>query len=230
MGSKKASVFEEAASEGGTVTDAVDGGMDTTTKAREVIDGRVGQGGVIQMIPQGFHGIEFGGVGGQPYGGKPGAVLLQSLLDTSAPVSREPVPHQDHALAAMTPERMEEAHKVRAFDPAGMYGQHPSESIGIRCGQDQADAGESLPVERFVDDRSLPPRSPCGADRGSLGEAGFVQESQPSVQPAGVFFTRGHSCRTHRAIAASSRSLARRAGRWRLQPSWPKIRHAWGRE
>jgi hypothetical protein len=46
-----------------------------------------------------------------------------------------------------------------------------------------------------------------------LGEATLVFEDEPGTLPAGVFFTWGHRRATHRRIAASSRSRARRAGR-----------------
>jgi hypothetical protein len=38
-------------------------------------------------------------------------------------------------------------------------------------------------------------------------------------QPSGVFFTLGQTDRFHSAMAASSRSTARRSGFWWLQPS-----------
>ena len=46
----------------------------------------------------------------------------------------------------------------------------------------------------------------------------FVLEADPGLAASGVFFTRGQSSLTQRAMASSSRSTARRAGRWRLQP------------
>lgn len=92
MGSKKACVFEEAASERGTAADVIEGGVDATAEAAEIVDGGVGQSGVIEVIPERFNGVEFGGVGGQPFDGKPRAVPPQSLLDASAAVGREPVP------------------------------------------------------------------------------------------------------------------------------------------
>jgi hypothetical protein len=43
----------------------------------------------------------------------------------------------------------------------------------------------------------------------------------------GVFFSAGHRCRFHCAIAVSSRSSARPVGRWQLQPSFRKSHHTW---
>jgi hypothetical protein len=41
------------------------------------------------------------------------------------------------------------------------------------------------------------------------------------------FFIRGQSCCFHRAMAASSRSTARRSGFWQLQPSAVRIFQTW---
>lgn len=51
-------------------------------------------------------------------------------------------------------------------------------------------------------------------------EAALVLETDPGFAPAGVPFFLGQSSKAQRAIASSSRSTARRAGRWRLQPIW----------
>jgi hypothetical protein len=49
------------------------------------------------------------------------------------------------------------------------------------------------------------------------------------TQPRGVFFSRGHSCRTKRRIALSSRSRARFCGFWWLHPSRCISRPTWSR-
>jgi hypothetical protein len=63
-----------------------------------------------------------------------------------------------------------------------------------------------------------------------LGEARLVEEPEPGLQPLGFFLIRGQWAFFQRVIARSLRSLARRAGRWRLQPSCPRMRQVWGRE
>src|SRR5947207_267790 len=92
------------------------------------------------------------------------------------------------------------------------------------------DSRQALAVERFDNGGGLPARGPGGANRRPLREAGFVQKTEPSLQFLSVFFTRGQGPRTHRRMALSLRSRARRSGRWRLQPSWPSTRHTWGTE
>ena len=115
-------------------------------------------------------------------------------------------------------------------DATGMNGQEPTQTLAAGGRQDRADPGQPFPVERLVNHRGTPPRSPSGANRRALRKTGFVQEDQPSIQARSVFFTRGQRYRAHPAMAFSSRSLARRAGRCRLQPNWPRIRQTWGWE
>lgn len=111
-----------------------------------------------------------------------------------------------------------------------MNGQEPAETFGSGGCENSADAGQSFPVERFANHRGTPTRGPSGTNRRALRKARFIQKDEPSVQAQGVFFTRGQWCRIQRAIASSSRSFARRAGRCRLQPNCPRIRHTWDKE
>ncbi len=47
----------------------------------------------------------------------------------------------------------------------------------------------------------------------------LIDEDQPRAQAVGFFLMRGQSCLTQRRIPSSSRSQARRTGRWGVQPS-----------
>ncbi len=68
-------------------------------------------------------------------------------------------------------------------------------------------------------DRGLTHRAPGLPDRRDQEEARFVGKDEMGAQPCGVFFTRGQPARFQAAMAASSRSTARRSGVWGLQPS-----------
>ena len=56
-------------------------------------------------------------------------------------------------------------------------------------------------------------------DRGQEQEARFVGKDEVGVQARGLFFTAGQCTRFQRAMAASSRSAARRSGFWWLHPN-----------
>lgn len=130
----------------------------------------------------------------------------------------------------MTLQVVQEAHDVAAANAATMQRQQPARAPTVSAGQHRADPRHALPVKRLDQARRLPARRPGGSDGGTLREAAFVHKTQPGPQPLGVFFTRGQRTRTQRAMAASSRSLARRAGRWRLQPNCWSTRQVCERE
>jgi len=69
-------------------------------------------------------------------------------------------------------------------------------------------------------DRGLSYGAPGLTDRRDQEEPRFVDKDEMGCQPCGVFFTRGQTDRFHSAMAASSRSTARRSGFWWLHPIW----------
>src|ERR671911_2750687 len=64
--------------------------------------------------------------------------------------------------------------------------------------------------------RRLPPRCPGPPHRRGQLDARLVDKAEPGSARLGVCLIRGHSSATHRAISASLRSTALRAGRCRL--------------
>ena len=130
----------------------------------------------------------------------------------------------------MMGQSIKESNHMRHTDSSGMNGQEPAETFGFGGCENSADPGQAFPVEWFANHRGTPTRSPSGTNRRALRKSRFIQKDEPSVQAQGVFFTRGQRYRTQRAITSSSLSLARRAGRCRLQPIWPIILQTWGRE
>jgi len=67
------------------------------------------------------------------------------------------------------------------------------------------------------------PGLPTAAHQRPHQQAAFIEENQPGVQPVRFFLRAGQVCLIHFRISSSSRSTARRAGFWGLQPSeWSK--------
>ncbi len=79
----------------------------------------------------------------------------------------------------------------------------------------------TLPVGEHRGAASGRPGAPY---QGRQLEAGFIQEDEEGAQQSGFFLTRGQISHFHRAMAASSRSSARRSGFWGLQPIWYRSR------
>jgi len=87
-----------------------------------------------------------------------------------------------------------------------------------------ADDGEAFPVERLVQHRRLPARSPSAGSRGTGAQSAFVNKDDGSPLLLGLFFNAGQSVRCQRRMALSLCSTARRAGRWQLKPLAPSKR------
>ena len=84
-----------------------------------------------------------------------------------------------------------------------------------------ANDGKALPVEGLVQDRSLSAQRPGADSRRACTQTAFIDENDGSSLLAGLFFNAGHSTRCQRRMAFSSRSTARRSGRWQLKPLAP---------
>jgi hypothetical protein len=77
-------------------------------------------------------------------------------------------------------------------------------------------------------DRRLADRRPAAAEVGQQAQAGLVEEDQSRFASMGVSLLLGQSRATKRAMVCSSRSAARRTGRWTLQPSrWRSTNHTY---
>lgn len=85
---------------------------------------------------------------------------------------------------------------------------------------DTRNGGDSVVAIPMMHDGGLSDRAPRFAHGRDQEEPGFVDKQDVGRQPCGVFFTAGHTERFHSAIAASSRSIARRSGFWWLHPTW----------
>lgn len=218
MESKKARIAEQAASHPGTAPESGDSAAHLSSQPIQILRGRIGQNGCVQVGPELFDRIQLRGVGGQRLDGEPVAVAGQGVASACAAVGRQPIPEQDHRAPTMAAERVEEAHDLGTADVSAMQAQQPARTPTVSPHPHRADPRQPFPVERLDQPRRLPTRRPSGPDRRTLGEGALVHKDQPSLQLCGVFFTCGQRTRTQWAMAFWLRSRARRAGRWRLQP------------
>ena len=152
------------------------------------------------------------------------AVPVQRLRHQATAVGWQAIPEQNHWAAAVTLQGLQEACDLGTPNTSPMQPQQPAEPAAAGVSEHGGDAGQSLPIERLHQLGGLSTRGPGGPDWRALRKAALVQKTQPSLQLFRVFFIRGQRTRTQWAMAASLRSLARRAGCWRLQPSCPSSR------
>jgi hypothetical protein len=106
---------------------------------------------------------------------------------------------------------------VGADDVAG---QQPYASpVGVIA--DEPDQAEVFSSSHAVaQDRGLPAGRPRGAHHRDQAEAGLVGAADPGSAGAGGSTIWAQVCLRHSVMACSSRSTARRAGCWTVNPIW----------
>ena len=174
--------------------------------------------------PQSLVRVEFGSVGWQTIGPQPGVMLLDRRPGFSRPVRVQPVPEQEDRAGYPAQQVADEADEFGAGD-----GTPHQMKVSVRVRGNGRDGRQFRPVEAMIENGRLPLRGPGLAGCGQQGEAALVQENHRGVQRAGFFFKRGQVCFTQCWMAASSRSLARRAGFCQLQPKRCNRRQTWSR-
>jgi len=184
--------------------------------------------GTRQMGPEVFHGVEFGCVGRHVFHRQPGSLLPQIGLDVAAAMRRQPIPQQNRL---SSPKMMFQGPQVIEdlwlLNRARVKSQAKSNPTSRRRGYQAGDGRQPLPVERYDNDRCMSPRPPRAPHRRTLGKAAFIQENQQGSRVTRFFLIRGQRYFSQRRMTASSRSRARRSGRWQLQPNRPKSFHTW---
>ena len=137
------------------------------------------------------------------------------ILYQQAAMNRGAIPKNQNFAGDMPLRAPEELNDLGAFDAALV-------DLKIKPPQRQApNDREAFPVEGFVQHWSLPARSPGANPRRTGAQPAFIDKYDGSSLPAGLFFKAGHSTRCQRRMAFSSRSTARRSGRWQLKPLAP---------
>ena len=162
--------------------------------------------------------IEFGRVSWQPFDDEPTFGGGHMVFDQQAPVDRCAIPDDQYFSRNMALKMAKKLDNLETFDAAGM-------NLEIEPPESQAsDDGKAFPVEGLVQHRGLPTRCPSACPRGAGAQPALVDKDDGSSLLPGLFFNAGQSVSCQRRIALSSRSTARRSGRWQLKPLAPSKR------
>lgn len=179
---------------------------------------QIGNFMAFEVAPHVFHRIEFGSIGRQAFQGDPALGGSDKILHQPTAMDGSPIPQNQYLARNMPQQVLQKKNHLRAFDAAGV-------DLKVKTPQSQpADDGKALPVEGFLQKRSLPARSPGASPAGARAQTTFVDEDDGLFPLAGFFFRAGHSTCFQWPMAFSSRSMARRSGRWQLKPLAPSNR------
>lgn len=190
----------------------------------EIFGAAVGQLLPFDVSPNGLQRIQFRRIPGQSFHPEPFSLPAQVFGHDTALVRRQAIPNQNGFLAAQVSfEILEERDQAFRVVAAGaslkVQPATPSVPAEAQGGTDR----KRFPIEGMDQDRSLSAGRPGPPHRGPLGDAAFVLEENPGFSAPSVFFTAGHFSETQYRIASGLRSLACRAGRWRVQSIAPRI-------
>lgn len=170
------------------------------------------------MRPHVFHRIEFWSISRQPFRDNSATGSCETVSHQAAAMNGCPVPENEDAPFDVALQMLEKLHHLRALDAALV-------NLKIEAPQrDATDDGEALPVEAFVQQRGLSARRPCAHSCWLGAQSAFVDEDDGAALFSRVFFNIGHVLRFQVAMAFSSRSKARRSGRWQEKPQAPNTR------
>src|SRR2546422_6055844 len=103
---------------------------------------------------------------------------------------------------------------------------HPTAAGADGYGRDRGDLVTAVAMPHHG---GLPARRPRPPDVRDQQKPAFVKEHQVGVQAPGFFLISTHRYRLQRAMAVSSRSIARRSGFWHDQPKSLSTRPTWAR-
>ena len=126
---------EEGATERGSAIDATHASANATGQWIEVLGGRVGQGGGVEVRPELFDRIQLGGIGGKPLHPEPSLVAFEGLLDVAAAMGGQAVPQQDDRASPMPSQGLEKTRHLGAAHAASMQGQQPAGASTVSASQ-----------------------------------------------------------------------------------------------
>ena len=172
---------------------------------------------LFEQRPDAFVGVEFGRVGRKRFEMQTGMTPKQRV-NRSALVNLSVVEEGDDVSPQMAQDISQEAADHVAVDIRVEQLTVQPQPPTLRADGDSGDGRYPIVAVDVAVKRRLATRAPGLAHRGDQQKARFVEEEQVGPQPRGVFFRRGHTVRFHRAMASSSRSMARRSGFWWLHP------------
>lgn len=179
----------------------------------EIESREIGESVHLEIAPDGFHGIELGGVGRQEEDME-SRRGIDELLRDKASMGLGAIPDENDVPWNLILEMPEELPDEIAGDVGvGMEPKIESNAPLLRReSQGGYDGDLSMARGALVKERRASSGRPGATNEGSHHKSALIDEHERSSQARGFFLIRGHSSLIHRLISVSSRSIARRSG------------------
>jgi hypothetical protein len=182
---------------------------------REVKAAHMAQLDTCEMCPQPLTRIQFWSIGREALEVNPlRGPMREALLDDVTAMHRCPIPHDPQAARHLPPQMLQKGHDICRVD-------RPALAVNrqLAVGGNGAHGREMIASPPLLENRRVAHRG-IGADHTGQGrESGRIDEEE--ALPVGLrpLLMAGQVSWRQRAMLASSRWRARRAGFWRLQRS-----------
>lgn len=172
----------------------------------EVTGNEVGAVAVFEVAPEGFNGVEVGGVGGQPFEGE-SRNLLEETAEGGAFVHGAVVPDDHHPTAEMLQQVAEEGSDAGGVERAVDEGAEVEVAAkGFRRQGQRGDRGDPFAGSgELGEDGTTPSRRPRPATERCELKAGLVDQNDVGVLGTPFLRIAGQSVCDQAAMRASSR-------------------------
>src|SRR6185312_773221 len=210
--SKELCLFPECPDQGAAALHGTQFGAGAALEIPEIASAEVRHGVVLQIAPDVFDGVELRSVGGQILERDGPAQCFDMPAYEVGSVGLQTVPDDQNLPADRGREYLEELHDLQTFDRAGK--QPEVKALHTQT----SNRGELLPTETVLQDGRLAFGSPRGRATGPFGQSRLIDKYDEPALPRRYFFSSGHLCFFHMAMARSSRWRAWPVGRCTLQP------------
>ena len=203
---------EEGVEAEGVMTVFAESVVEDPVQFVDVARNPVGQIAILGLVPDAFHGIEFGRVSRQPFGAEPGAAASEHFANGGA-MGREAVTYKEQRSSQVVMHETEEPNDIGG---AGIMIEQlviQAEATRPRSAAERGHRGDAVMPVPGVLHRGLPALGPDASPQGLQQKAAFVDKNQASLSLGALFL-----------IAASARlssgRFPSRAARGRVAPAF----------
>ena len=178
---RQLSLFPERANERWSSLHGLESVAGELTDFADGVEAQIGDLMLLEIGPDRFNRIEFGGVGRQARNRDMSVQFFQPGADLAAAMDCRAIPDDQQRFFDLTLERNE-----KFDDLLGANGARKEAKVELRDGQ-TGNRRELLPGKAMLENRCLSAQAPCASDAGSFAQSGFVDEDDGALFSLGFF-------------------------------------------